>query len=92
MSAPGQRSVSIIADGRTVSVPAGVSVAAALVDLGVPAFRRSVSGEPRAPLCGMGTCYECRVTIDGVAHRRACLVLVADGMQVDTASRVEATR
>ena len=27
----------------------------------------SVSGEPRAPLCGMGICYECRVTIDGVA-------------------------
>jgi len=91
VSADAERFVSIIADGRPVSVPVGVSVAAALVDLGVAAFRRSVSGEPRAPLCGMGTCYECRVTIDGVPHRRACLVLVADGMHVDTASRVEAS-
>ena len=77
--------VTIHADGRAVPVAAGVTVAAALVDLGVAGFRRSVGGEPRGPLCGMGTCYECRVTIDGVAHRRSCLVVVADGMRVDTA-------
>jgi sarcosine oxidase subunit alpha len=32
----------------------------------------------------MGSCFECRVTIDGVAHRRACLVSVAEGMIVRT--------
>jgi sarcosine oxidase subunit alpha len=74
--------VAIQANGKTVRVSAGISVAAALLDLGVEAFRRSVHGEVRGPLCGMGTCYECRVTIDGVAHRRACLVPVADGMNV----------
>jgi sarcosine oxidase subunit alpha len=78
--------VTVSADGKSVRVPAGVTVAAALTDLGVAAFRRSASGEPRGPLCGMGTCYECRVTIDGVAHRRACLVPVADGMNVTTAA------
>ena len=78
--------VPISADGRPVQVPAGVTVAAALLELGVSAFRRSVSGDPRAPLCGMGTCYECRVTIDGFAHRRACLVTVAEGMHVMTAA------
>ena len=91
MSAPspsGAGWVTVSADGRPVRVPAGVTVAAALTDLGVVAFRRSVSGEPRGPLCGMGTCYECRVTIDGVAHRRACLVLVAEGMQVTTAAAI----
>jgi sarcosine oxidase subunit alpha len=81
--------VTILADGRSVRVAAGVTVAAALLDLGVSAFRRSASGDPRAPLCGMGTCYECRVTIDGVAHRRACLVTVADGMHVATAGAEE---
>jgi D-hydroxyproline dehydrogenase subunit gamma len=83
-TAPGL--VTILADGRLVRVPAGVTVAAALLDLGLSAFRRSVSGDPRAPLCGMGTCYECRVTIDDVAHRRACLITVADGMHVTTAT------
>ena len=78
--------VTLTANGRDVRVSAGTSVAAALLDLGVRGFRTSVSGEMRAPLCGMGTCYECRVTIDGVAHRRACLVMVADGMRVETAS------
>ncbi len=87
-SSPGT-SVTIVADGRTVRVPAGVTVAAALLDLGMVGFRRSVSGEPRGPLCGMGTCYECRVTIDGVAHRRACLVVVAEGMHVTTAAADE---
>ena len=93
MSGEPQRStpsVSIVADGRTVNVPVGVSVAAALLDLGIATFRRSVTGESRGPLCGMGTCYECRVTIDDVAHRRACLVLVAADMRVDTVSGAEA--
>ena len=84
MSERGGRTVEIIADGRRARVPAGASVAAALLNLGAGAFRRSVGGEPRAPLCGMGICFECRATIDGVPHRRACLVPVADGMRVTT--------
>jgi sarcosine oxidase subunit alpha len=84
-AAPGA-AVTIVADGRSVRVAAGTTVATALLNLGVSSFRRSVSGEPRGPLCGMGTCYECRVTIDGVAHRRACLVVVAEGMHVTTAA------
>lgn len=71
-------------DGREVSVPAGISVAAALLNTGVRAFRRSVTGEPRAPLCGMGSCHECRVTIDGRTQRRSCLQPVQDGMRVET--------
>lgn len=71
-------------NGRAVRVAAGVSVAAALLEAGVTSFRTSVRGSPRAPLCGMGICYECRVRIDGVPHRRACLEPVAPGMEVVT--------
>ena len=78
--------VTIRVDGRDVIVASGVTVAAALLDAAVAACRRSPSGEARAPLCGMGTCYECRVTIDGVPHRRACLTPVADAMEIVTAS------
>jgi sarcosine oxidase subunit alpha len=70
-----------------VAVPAGISLAAALLNAGVDAFRRSPNGEARGPLCGMGTCHECRVSIDGVGHRRACLTPVADGMEIETATR-----
>ena len=77
-------SVTIHIDERAVRVPSGISVAAALIQQDVAAFRVSAGGDTRGPLCGMGTCYECRVTIDGVAHRRACLIPVTEGMQVAT--------
>lgn len=78
--------LSIVVDDERVRVAAGTTVAAALFNLGVPAFRRSVSGESRGPVCGMGVCFECRVTIDNRPHQRACLIAVADGMHVRTAS------
>jgi sarcosine oxidase subunit alpha len=34
----------------------------------------------------MGICFECRVTIDGVEHVRACMIGVRAGMVVKTAS------
>ena len=80
--------VDLIIDGRSHQVDASISVAAALSNAGIGAVRTSVSGKARAPLCGMGICYECRVTIDGVAHRRACLVPVANGMIVQTTGPV----
>lgn len=83
----GDARVTIVVDDRECLVRAGSTVAAALLELDVDAFRRSVIGEPRAPVCGMGICYECRVEIDGVAGRRACLVQVEAGLLVRTARR-----
>jgi D-hydroxyproline dehydrogenase subunit gamma len=76
--------ITLFVDGRPVQARTDDSVAAALLSAGVLAFRRSVSGEPRAPLCGMGICFECRVRVDGRAHVRACLEPVRDMMEVVT--------
>ncbi|MCE4072763.1 (2Fe-2S)-binding protein [Pseudomonas nitroreducens] len=70
-------------DGRPLRVVAGTTVAAALAQGGDGTTRTSVSGQRRAPLCGMGICQECRVTIDG-QRRLACQTLCRDGMQVET--------
>ena len=78
--------LNIVVDDRRMRVAAGTTVAAALFNLGITAFRRSVSGEPRGPVCGMGVCFECRVTIDSRPHQRACLIAVADGMHIRTAT------
>jgi NADPH-dependent 2,4-dienoyl-CoA reductase/sulfur reductase-like enzyme len=86
VSAVVARAIELRVDGRPVAVAPGTTVAAALWHAGIVAFRTSVSGEPRGPVCGMGICFECRVTIDGVAHRRACLVICAPGMVVETAA------
>jgi D-hydroxyproline dehydrogenase subunit gamma len=77
-------SLSFAVDGATHRAAAGKTVAAGLLNAGVWSFRTAVTGGARAPLCGMGVCHECRVTIDGVAHRRACLVPLAEGMVVRT--------
>lgn len=71
-------------DDRQVRVGPGLSVAAAMLAAGVAGFRRSVTGAPRGPVCGMGVCFECRVTIDGVPHRLSCQTWCAPGMKVRT--------
>ncbi len=75
--------ITLTVDGKRISIPAGATVAAAVLKAGRPA-RRSVSGQARAPLCGMGICFECRVTVDGRAHLRSCQVKAREGMVVTT--------
>jgi len=70
-------------NGQPVAVPEGTNVAAAVARVST-GFRRSVHGEPRAPLCGMGACFECRVRVDGHANVRACMTPARAGMQVQT--------
>ncbi|MFL9813657.1 (2Fe-2S)-binding protein [Stutzerimonas sp. VN223-3] len=75
--------IEITLDGRVLQVAPGTTVAAALYLGGDGSSRTSVSGERRAPLCGMGICQECRVTIDG-QRRLACQTACATGMTVET--------
>jgi sarcosine oxidase subunit alpha len=77
-------SLNLRVNGRPVMVATGTTVAVAVLTAGESAFRRSVSGEPRGPLCGMGVCMECRLTIDGVPHSRSCQILCREGMVVTT--------
>jgi predicted molibdopterin-dependent oxidoreductase YjgC len=74
--------VTLKINGHEVSVLKGTTVAGAIMTTGSMRFRRSVNGEPRGPLCGMGICYECRVTIDGHPHSKSCQLLCRDGMDV----------
>lgn len=80
----GQETVDIVIDGRSVQVPKGISVAAAVLGSGLPYTRTTpVSGTRRAPFCMMGVCYECLMVIDGKANQRACVTLVRDNMRVE---------
>lgn len=78
-------------NGKPVNVPAGTIVAAAVALAGCARFRRSVLGQPRGPLCGMGICMECRVTINGLAQCRSCQTLCEAGMEIQTNECVRAT-
>lgn len=76
--------VTIVINGESFDVNAGISLLAALYDSGITITRKSESGDFRAPLCGMGVCFECRVTINGREQMRACMEQVEDGMEVIT--------
>jgi len=77
------KAVSITIDGIRFEVPAGESVAAAVLASGFLHTRTtSVSGSPRAPYCLMGACYECLMIINGRANQRACKVVVEEGMSI----------
>jgi D-hydroxyproline dehydrogenase subunit gamma len=83
MPDPAASAVTLTVNGLQVSVLAGATVAVAVAIAG-QACRTSVSGAPRGPLCGMGICYECRVSINGVAHCRSCQILCEPRMEVRT--------
>src|SRR6266436_2412153 len=84
MATPMHDSISIRINGRSIKVPPGTIVAAAVTLAGVACFHRSVLDQPRGPLCGMGICMECRVTINEQLHCRSCQRLCEQGMVAQT--------
>jgi predicted molibdopterin-dependent oxidoreductase YjgC len=73
-------------DGQALRVPAGSSLAAAMALHGRSCTRISVTGESRAPVCGMGICQECRLQING-RRQLACQTICSEGMTVETGTR-----
>ncbi len=76
-------------NGQPVSARSGQTVAAALMAAGRRVFRYTQSGHPRGLFCGMGVCFECVVTVDGVAGQRACVTRVQPGMRIQLPAGVE---
>ncbi len=75
--------VTINFEGESRKVPAGVTVAAALLGHDDDHICQSAAeGDKRAPYCLMGVCFECLVEIDGLLNRQACLEPVYEGMHV----------
>lgn len=78
-----QTTVQVTLDGRPVSLPAGMNVAAALLGIGEIIFRISPSShKPCSPHCLMGVCFECLMEIDGI-ERQACMTEVREGMMIN---------
>jgi len=73
--------ITLRVNGQAIRVASGATVAAAILQAGVP-FRTSVTGEPRSALCGMGICEECRATINGVPRARTCQRVAEEGMEI----------
>jgi len=82
--------VRISVNGNSAEAYPGETVATALMAMGIRQFRKTRDkGEPRGVYCGMGVCYECLVTVDGVENVRACQTCVRDGMEILTGQVAE---
>lgn len=89
----GGEPISFEFDGTVYPALEGDSVASALLASGVRTLRRSKRADERRGIyCGIGHCYECRVTVDGKASVRACITPVADGMVVESGPSPAETR
>lgn len=70
-------------EGQPLTACKGDTIAAALLAAGVSHTRETPqSASPRAPFCMMGSCFECRVEVDGHQNVQGCMKAVEDGMQI----------
>jgi predicted molibdopterin-dependent oxidoreductase YjgC len=79
--------LAVTIDGRPAQAYLGETVAAVLLAEGVRVFSHDANGRPRGFNCGMGVCYECAVTVDGIPNVRACVTPVVAGMAIETEAR-----
>jgi aerobic-type carbon monoxide dehydrogenase small subunit (CoxS/CutS family) len=82
MSRPIQ-SVEFTFNGEKFSAIPGQSIAAALFQANQHVLRKTrMEGEERSIFCGIGICWDCVVTVNGIINQRSCLIEVQDGMVV----------
>ena len=72
-------------DGAPLDVLPGQTVAAALWSAGITSWRSTrVEGQPRGVFCGIGVCFDCLVTVNGVPNQRACLLPAKPSDEITT--------
>jgi sarcosine oxidase subunit alpha len=77
--------ISLSVNGQFVEAYAGETVSTVLLTTGYLIFQHDAEIHlPRSLFCGMGVCYNCMVTIDGVPNTRACVTPAAAGMVIET--------
>ncbi len=80
----GAQALTLYIDGQAVRAQHGDTVAAVILRQDSPVTRTTpVLGNPRAPYCMMGVCFECLAIVDGVASTQTCMLPARDGMRVE---------
>ncbi len=82
---PARGPVTITVDGIAVRCFEGETISTAI--LALRSWIGSDGKRAHGLWCGIGVCFECVVTVDGVAGVRACMTPVRPGMEVVTALR-----
>jgi hypothetical protein len=73
-------------DGTPVPFTPGQTIGGALAGAGIVSWRTTRRYHaPRGLFCGIGVCFDCLVTVDGMRSQRACLVEACAGQDVRSA-------
>lgn len=79
------RQFEIEVDGQPLEAFDGETIASALLASGRRILRYTPkSREPRSLFCGIGVCFECVMTVDGVPNVRTCTTPAKPGMKIKT--------
>ncbi|TDQ35448.1 (2Fe-2S)-binding protein [Aureibacillus halotolerans] len=83
------RSIEYIFNDQQLSGQDGDTIASALMASGIRQLRsHEESGEARGIYCNIGHCFECRVTVNGVKDKRACLTLLTEHMHISSQTKL----
>lgn len=84
--------ITVFINNHPYACDANSSVAGAITQAShqLVTTRQSVHGMPRTAVCGMGICFECRVTINGITHQLACQTPVVAGMHITYGEHTDA--
>ncbi|MBP7960895.1 MAG: (2Fe-2S)-binding protein [Caldilineaceae bacterium] len=74
----------IFVDGQPMTAFPGETIAGVLLEAGRRSWRRTPGGKPRGLFCGIGTCFDCTLTVNDTPYVRACQTLAQPGMVVIT--------
>ncbi len=83
----GEAPLRITVDGEPIEGVQGQTIAGVLLAAGRLSWRRGPSGAPRGVFCGIGACFDCVLTVNGVPDVRACRRRARDGDTITTQSR-----
>ena len=84
------KGIEVTVDGQKVEAFEGELVSMVLQAEGIVIFsHKHTTGQPCGVYCGMGVCYECLVTINGINNIRACQTFAAEQMVIQTTNQVE---
>ncbi|GAA2439213.1 (2Fe-2S)-binding protein [Actinomadura vinacea] len=87
--ADGDTPLRVTVDGQPLQGVRGQTIAGVLLAAGRLAWREGPSGAPRGVFCGIGVCFDCLVTVNGLRDVRACRRRARDGDEITTQSRGE---
>jgi len=80
-----ETTISLTLDGIPLTAYPGQTLAAVLMSNGIRSWRTTrFEYQPRGVLCGIGVCFDCLITLNGMPNVRACTTEASNGDELNS--------